>query len=231
MRIIKLVYRDILLLVLIVSVSFFTSHISPHIGYELIGDVQYSTFVWPIFCMGIFFFILVLYSLYKNIESYKLSQICDFLNLKKITLNNFLISIGIFLSAIVLTMLVNMLFVHVLNGKFFPPAQMLEGVQRPDNTIKALIVVGLVFGGVFEELFWRGYWIKRQVVRYGKNAWIINAVLWSISHIIAYNPIKIIFIAFSFSFISNRYRTSTITVIFHAMINIFVGLRIITAYS
>ncbi|NDV17611.1 CPBP family intramembrane metalloprotease, partial [Muricauda sp. TY007] len=100
-----------------------------------------------------------------------------------------------------------------------------------NNTIKALIVVGLVFGGVFEELFWRGYWIKRQVARYGKNAWIINAVLWSISHIIAYNPIKIIFIAFSFSFISNIYRTSTITVVFHSIINIFVGLRLITVYS
>lgn len=128
-------------------------------------------------------------------------------------------------------MLVNMLFVHVWNGKIFPPAQLLEGVHRPNNTIKALIVVGLVFGGVFEELFWRGYWIKRQVARYGKNAWIINAVLWSISHIIAYNPIKIIFIAFSFSFISNIYRTSTITVVFHSIINIFVGLRLITVYS
>lgn len=231
MAILRFICRDALLLLLIISVSAFSSYLVPEISYRIFREVQYSTFVMPIFSIGVFFFIMVFYSISRKSKKITRDNINNALHLKKISLKSFLVSSGVFFLALVLTILFNVLFGKIVNAKFFPSVEILDGIRRPNNIIKALILVGLVFGGIFEELFWRGILLNQQIKKYGKNAWVLNGILWSISHIVVYNPIKIIFIALSFSFISAKYKTTTITVIFHALINGFIALRMISMYS
>ena len=106
----------------------------------------------------------------------------------------------------------------------------LKGMER------LLLLIWLPFfflNIVGEEILWRGYILPRQELAFGKFAWLINAILWTIFHICFGRDLMIILLPtlFIIPYIAQRRKNTLIGVIIHAVVNgpsfIFISLGLI----
>lgn len=75
-----------------------------------------------------------------------------------------------------------------------------------------------IFG---EELLWRGYILPRQELSYGKYAWIIHGVLWTLWHVFwKWNLLLLIPVTFSISFVVQHKKNTWIGIIAHGLANL-----------
>lgn len=57
------------------------------------------------------------------------------------------------------------------------------GVALPGNWLApAVFVAGLVINSFGEEFWWRGYVLPRQELAFGKWAWLIHGIMWTLFH-------------------------------------------------
>ncbi len=78
-----------------------------------------------------------------------------------------------------------------------------------------------------EELLWRGYLLPRQEALYGKYAWAIHGMLWTLWHVFwKWNLIVILPVAFAIPFVVQRTKNTWVGIIAHGIVN-FIPLGII----
>ncbi len=74
-----------------------------------------------------------------------------------------------------------------------------------------------IFG---EELLWRGYLLPRQIVNYGKWAWLIHGVLWTLWHIFwKWNLLNLLPITLSIAFVAQKTKNTSIPILVHGAVN------------
>jgi membrane protease YdiL (CAAX protease family) len=123
---------------------------------------------------------------------------------------------------------------------FFPPeinplksmvAGELMGTPLKGNWwILAAYIIGWFFNILGEELLFRGYLLPRQEMKYGKYAWIINGVLWTLWHSFwKWNLISLFFTCMSLSFVAQKSKSTLPGIVVHGGLNFIPIIMIITA--
>ena len=77
------------------------------------------------------------------------------------------------------------------------------------------------FNIVGEELMWRGYILPRQELAFGRHAWIVNALLWSVFHLFFGLHLLILLLPslFIIPYVVYRRQKTLIGIIIHALLN------------
>jgi membrane protease YdiL (CAAX protease family) len=89
------------------------------------------------------------------------------------------------------------------------------------------------FNIVGEELMWRGYILPRQELAFGRYAWVINALLWTVFHLFFGLHLLILLLPslFIIPYTVYRRKKTLIGIITHALLNgpafVFVALGIL----
>jgi membrane protease YdiL (CAAX protease family) len=97
---------------------------------------------------------------------------------------------------------------------FWPP-----DADVPLTNVPFLLVV-LVFNVVSEELWWRGYILPRQELEHGKNAWVVNGLLWPFFHLFKWWAIPFLLLKhWMIPFIAQRTKNTTPALIIHFVSN------------
>lgn len=106
--------------------------------------------------------------------------------LHKMNLKDWIHAIGLVLFWFISFILINSVTSRFLNkpsyvtsseGQWFSVS--LEG----QYWILIFLIIFLILNVYGEELFWRGYLQPRLEKRYGKKAWVINGLLWTLFHL------------------------------------------------
>jgi len=89
------------------------------------------------------------------------------------------------------------------------------------------------FNIVGEELMWRGYILPRQELAFGKFAWLINALLWTIFHLFFGFQMLILLVPslFIIPYVVYRRQKTLVGIVIHALLNgpsfIFISLGLL----
>ena len=77
------------------------------------------------------------------------------------------------------------------------------------------------FNIVGEELMWRGYILPRQELTFGKFAWLINGLLWTVFHLFFGFHLLILLLPslFIIPYVVHRRQKTLIGIIVHALLN------------
>ncbi|MCX7747734.1 MAG: CPBP family intramembrane metalloprotease [Clostridia bacterium] len=89
--------------------------------------------------------------------------------------------------------------------------------------------IGWFFNIFGEELLFRGYLLPRQEMKYGKHAWIINGVLWTLWHSFwRWQLIPLFFTCMSLSFVAQKTQSTLPGIIVHGVLNFIPIIMMIT---
>ena len=178
--------------------------------------------------------IILLFGLYR-LTRFKRTNYSVFFNLLKgrITIKKvFLIFIIFIICKLSYSALYSFEFVKAFDLNILEPV--LVGTKMFNDMKPTIIIIYvlLVLIGVFaEELFFRGYLYNIQYKYYGKYAWVINGVSWSLIHIFAKaNVIALLPTAFLISWIYKREKNLWIVYGVHLLINITAVYPVIASY-
>ncbi|HMB62929.1 MAG TPA: CPBP family intramembrane glutamic endopeptidase [Eudoraea sp.] len=223
--------ESVFFLMLTLCFSYFSSFVIPGIGSHFFQETAYVNYGLPAIVLSILFIALSIIVIKAEMKTVPLTLVLERLRIRKAGIIKSLLVVAIFLCLLVATTITNNLMYQYLGvtGESW--------LFRPKSTagmdVPALFMLsfGLLLGAIGEELFWRGYLLPRQEKQLGKKAWVFNGLFWALSHILVYNPVRILFIAFGFSFIASRYRNITYTIVLHLVINGFIAFRYIEHYG
>ena len=87
--------------------------------------------------------------------------------------------------------------------------------------IVVVYFIGWFFNIVGEEFWFRGYILPRQELAFGKNAWVVNALMFTLTHI--YQPWILIAILPSILllvYVVQTHKNTWISIIQHGVVNI-----------
>lgn len=89
--------------------------------------------------------------------------------------------------------------------------------------------IGWFFNIFGEELLFRGYLLPRQILIYGKHAWIINGVLWTLWHSFwKWNLISLFFTCMALTFVAQKTKSTLPGIIVHGVLNFIPIIAMIT---
>lgn len=222
--------ESIFFLMLTLCLSYFSSFFIPGIGSYLFQENAYVNYGLPAIVLSVLFIALSIFVIKAEMKTVSVSLVLERLRIRKVGIIKSLLVFAIFLCLLVATTITNnLMYQHlgVTGESWLFRTRSTAGMDVP---VLYILSFGLMLGAIGEELFWRGYLLPRQEKRLGKKAWIFNGLLWALSHSLVYNPVRIIFIAFGFSFIASRYRNITYTIVLHLIINGFIAFRYIEHY-
>ena len=95
--------------------------------------------------------------------------------------------------------------------------------------IAVLYFVGWVFNIFGEEFFFRGYLLPRQEAAYGKRAWLVHGLTWTVHHLWQSWTLVILFpYAFLWSFLIQRGKNTWIPILVHGAGNLIPLIVILT---
>lgn len=93
-----------------------------------------------------------------------------------------------------------------------------------------LYFVMLCFNVVGEELWWRGYLLPRQEVRYGRFAWVWHGLLWTAFHIFKWwDLIGLLPVCLAIAYVSQRTKNNWPAFMAHFLFNGLGLLGVVTA--
>jgi len=102
-------------------------------------------------------------------------------------------------------------------------APFLEFDPLKDNEVLLLLVwlPFFFFNIVGEELMWRGYILPRQELAFGKFAWLINGLLWTVFHLFFGFHLLILLLPslFIIPYVVYKRKKTLIGIIVHALLN------------
>lgn len=129
---------------------------------------------------------------------------------------------------------------------FFAPPQYVPPVANPnieniafqqsyldiplkDNWWVLIIFILIMFFNIIgEEFLWRGYILPRQELQYKNKAWLINGLLWNLSHICwRWNMVMILPGCLAIPFVSQKLKNTYPGIIVHTILNGFTIIPII----
>jgi membrane protease YdiL (CAAX protease family) len=110
---------------------------------------------------------------------------------------------------------------HHHNPKFRPSPKFLEQPPGWHTWVFAAWIPLFISNVVGEEVCWRGYVLPRQEVALGRNAWLLNGMMWCLFHWSFGWPVMLILlpIALLLPWIVQRRRNTWIGMIIHALFN------------
>lgn len=167
----------------------------------------------------------------------------DYFRLKKIQLADVRWGLGLFgfmvisygLFSYLGTMLVNAGWIPAQGAvlSFLDPRESNpEDLQAQHSILKvALLYSIMLFFNIFgEELWWRGYVLPRQEKHFGKYAWIIHGLLWTLFHAFKWWDLIGLFpVCLSLSYVAQKRQSTWPGIIAHLLFNGlgFIGLMVI----
>ena len=221
----------IFFLMLTLCFSYFSSFFIPGIGSYFFRETVYVNYGFPAIILSILFIALSIFVIKAEMKTVHLGLVLERLRIRKVGIIKSLLVFAIFLCLLVATTITNNLLYQYFGVTGESWLFRMRSTAGMDGPALYMLSFGLMLGAISEELFWRGYLLPRQEKQLGKKAWIFNGLLWALSHSLVYNPLRIIFIAFGFSFIASRYRNITYTIVLHLIINGFIAFRYIENYG
>ncbi len=113
-------------------------------------------------------------------------------------------------------------------SRFITPTHLLDLELRGNWAPVALyfsFYLAVVSG---EELWWRGYVLPRQELAFGRHAWIVHGLLWSLFHIGYYwDILPLLPMSLALSYVAQRAGSTWAGIVPHAVLNGHVFLRIV----
>ncbi|MFC1493226.1 CPBP family intramembrane glutamic endopeptidase [candidate division KSB1 bacterium] len=102
-----------------------------------------------------------------------------------------------------------------------PPFISMSDLDNYDKLFLLAWIPFFFFNIVGEEIFWRGYILPGQELKFGKNAWLINGSLWTVFHLAFGLHLIIIMlpILFILPYIVQKRGNTWIGIIIHGLIN------------
>lgn len=98
--------------------------------------------------------------------------------------------------------------------------QMVGGQILGNWGILLLYLLMLGFNIVGEELWWRGYLLPRQEVRYGRSAWVWHGLFWTAFHIFKWwDLIALLPVCLAIAYVSQRTKNNWPAFIAHLLFN------------
>jgi membrane protease YdiL (CAAX protease family) len=96
-----------------------------------------------------------------------------------------------------------------------------EPLQGKEVLLLLVWVPFFFFNIVGEELMWRGYILPRQELAFGKYAWLINSILWTVFHLFFGFHLLILVLPslFIIPYIVYRRQKTLVGVVVHALLN------------
>ncbi|MDW7649991.1 MAG: CPBP family intramembrane glutamic endopeptidase [Bacillota bacterium] len=99
-----------------------------------------------------------------------------------------------------------------------------EFITTPLGLLVMFQLLFLFFNIFGEEFWWRGYILPRQELAFGKRAWVIHGVLWTLFHIFwKWNLIILLPGALAASFVAQKLKNTTVLVVVHLVVNTIGG--------
>jgi membrane protease YdiL (CAAX protease family) len=198
---------------------------SDYLGLQLASLVPYLT---------LFVGALVAYRREKNPRSWEAFR--DRFRLHRLSAQDWLWVLALiifsFFSYLILRSLVSTL---VLNNIIMLPASIpriidprlqlsleeMAGDNLKGNWLLVAISVLVLFFNIFgEELWWRGYLLPRQEVVYGRSAWVVHGLMWTLFHIFKYwELIAILPVSLALSFVVQYRRNTWYGILAHLAVN------------
>lgn len=189
--------------------------------------------------------LLVIAFIAVTIEGGKISlkDIKDRFRLKRMDKRGWLYTAGLFMFIILFHYLLSFTPRLLSSIPFFRPPQYVPPIANPNivNTVfqesyldiplkgnwwvLAIFAFSLVFNILGEEFLWRGYILPRQERYFMKKAWLVNGLLWNLSHICwRWNMIMILPGCLAIPFVCQKVKNTYPGIIVHVLLN---GLSII----
>ncbi|PIB28371.1 hypothetical protein BFP77_00065 [Maribacter sp. 4U21] len=224
----KVRFSGFVILILTLLISYFSSFFALKLlfsvfTFEIYSKLAYTMPAW-IFSLGVATLLLPLLKL-EHKKKITIPWLLQRLRLKKFVLKEFVIAISLFIASLLIEVFLRPFF----DRFFILYKRNLSGFDEQTAQIElwvlAILFIGVFFGSVLEELLWRGYLLPIQEKTIGRYAWLLNGILWSLSHIFIYNPITILFSSICLSFIAFKYKNITYTIILHLLLNAIVYAR------
>jgi membrane protease YdiL (CAAX protease family) len=145
-----------------------------------------------------------------------------------------------FLAAILLvfSLLANWLLIAIRQQIFrsADTSDMGYAVNMVSDNGKWLIFLGMLaqvfFNVIGEEAWWRGYILPRQELTYGKYAWLIHGIMWTLFHIYQWWDLAALLpICLSIAYVSQRGKSIWPALVMHFAFNsIDLGLLILNSF-
>src|SRR6266566_7580881 len=86
-----------------------------------------------------------------------------------------------------------------------------------------------------EELWWRGYVLPRQELAFGRSAWVIHGICWSVFHLFMqptlWDTIRMAITGVALSFVAQRTRSTWPGIIGHSFGNLAFFLSLISGVT
>jgi membrane protease YdiL (CAAX protease family) len=80
--------------------------------------------------------------------------------------------------------------------------------------------IGWVFNILGEELLWRGYLLPRQEASYGRWAWVVHGLLWTLWHVFwKWNLLNLLPITLSIAYVGQKTKNTLIPILVHGAVN------------
>ena len=124
----------------------------------------------------------------KQANAKSLKEILLALNIKPLTGKDVLWGFGGLFAVVLLTGLVVTAFdlvlsMNLLSQDSYASFLRMEKLKPGEYWLFLAWMPYFFFNIVGEELLWRGYLLPRQAAALGRNAWILNGLLWAIFHV------------------------------------------------
>jgi len=230
----NILLKSIFYLVVILSFSYFASFVFPLLYNYTNCCYWLLKMGLPALLFTLFLSILLLYLLYKlDSNSFNKKSISQGLRLGKFKISDAFKAIGILFLVWVAELVLNFGLGRI-GLSLIDKGNIVEKAlvnSKPDDYVIYLFIIGFLVGSIAEELFWRGYLLPLQEEELGHKTWWLNGLLWALSHSFTQNPIRILFSALSFSYISYKYKNIWYTTIFHLFINTLVIIKTMKALN
>jgi membrane protease YdiL (CAAX protease family) len=183
-------------------------------------------------------FIAIIMERDKKIDKISLNDIKDRFRLKKMNKRDWLYTAGLFVFIILFHYLLSFTPRLLSNIPFFIPPEYVPPIANPNinnivfqesylgiplkgNWWVLLIFVLIIIFNIFgEELLWRGYMLPRQERHFTDKAWLVNGLLWDVSHICwRWNMIMILPGCLAIPFVCQKVKNTYPGIIVHTLLN------------
>ncbi len=181
---------------------------------------------------------IALISVIKERGKISLQIIKDRLRLKKMDRIDWLYTAGLLLFIILFHYLLSFTPVLLSRIPFFTPPKYVPPIADPNmaNTVfqnsyldiplrgnwwvLVIFVLTIIFNILGEEFLWRGYILPRQERNFKDNAWLVNGLLWNLSHICwRWNMIMLLPGCLAIPFVCQKVKNTYPGIVVHTFLN------------
>lgn len=115
--------------------------------------------------------------------------------------------------------LINIIFKTSISYLDVPSFMGFDKIQPGQYEILILYIIYFMLNIFGEEFLWRGYFLPKHELKYGKNGWIINSSLWLVIHLcFGVFVIQMLPLIFILPFIVSKTKNTWVGIIIHGIL-------------